>query len=154
MNYELRIKNYGFTLIELLVVISIIGVLVGLAIFGLQGSREGARDAKRKADLELVRSGLELYKSDCRAYPTTNIFSGTSLKGSGTPAACATTNTYISQIPKDADPGRLYAYRTPDVGKTYVVCTSLENGASAISDCTGLSCGGAGKPCNYAVKNP
>ncbi|MCK4588676.1 prepilin-type N-terminal cleavage/methylation domain-containing protein, partial [Candidatus Woesebacteria bacterium] len=60
----------GFTLIELLVVISIIGILLALSIFGLQGARKSARDSKRKADIELIRSGIEIYKADCNVYPT------------------------------------------------------------------------------------
>ena len=59
----------GFTLIELLVVLSIIGVLVGLSIFGLRSARESSRDGTRKADLELIRSGVEIYKADCDNYP-------------------------------------------------------------------------------------
>ena len=72
----MRIKK-GFTLIELLVVISIIGILIAVSIFGLSGARESARDARRKSDLELIRSGLELYRADCNAYPTTAVLTYT-----------------------------------------------------------------------------
>src|SRR3989344_5965218 len=64
-------KTYGFTLIELLVVISIVGSIIGLSVFGLQGARQSSRHSKRKADLEQIRSGLEIYKSDCDKYPIT-----------------------------------------------------------------------------------
>ena len=57
-------KLSGFTLVELLVVIAIIVILISVSLVGLTGSRETARDAKRKADLEAIRSALELYKSD------------------------------------------------------------------------------------------
>ena len=70
----------AFTLIELLVVISIIGILIAISIFGLSGARESARDARRKSDLELIRSGLELYKADCNTYPGSITF-GNSLIG-------------------------------------------------------------------------
>ncbi len=50
-NTKYRILNTGFTLIELLVVIAITAILIGLSVFGLQGARESARDAQRKADL-------------------------------------------------------------------------------------------------------
>lgn len=141
---KLACASRGFTLIELLVVISIIGIILGLSIFGLSGARELSRDARRKADLELIRSGLELYKSDCNAYPGSL---GTSLSG-----ACPTTNTYISLVPKDPlDPDRRYPYSRPTT-TTYVLCASLENPPSPAMDVGG--CGSCGTTCNYKVTNP
>lgn len=137
----------GFTLIELLVVISIIGILMGLSIFGLKGARESARDAQRKSDLELIRSGLELYKSDCDQYPGTGSLSSP-LKGAGSPPSCSTSNTYIKTVP--TDPGgssRVYGYSSD--GTTYEICASLEQEAGSVS-CS-KSCGEA---CNYKVTNP
>ena len=102
MIIKLKTKNLklktGFTLIELLVVISIIGILMAISLFGLQGARESSRDARRKSDLEMIRSGLEIYKSDCDIYPATL---GTSLVGSGSPTSCSIANTYISSVPLD-----------------------------------------------------
>ena len=113
----------GFTLIELLVVISIIGILIGISLFGLQGARESSRDAKRKSDLEMIRGGLEIYKSDCDIYPAGL---GSSLVGSGSPTSCAVTNIYISAIPLDPlDPARVYIY-TRLTTSTYTLCASLE----------------------------
>ena len=131
----------GFTLIELLVVISIIGILVALSLFGMQGARESSRDARRKADLETIRSGLEMYKSDCNIYPlVSKVVKDTPLKGTKVPpSSCATTNIYISLVPKDPlDPARVYTYtRTSTV--TYTLCASLESLAGT---------------CNYTVTNP
>ena len=145
----------GFSLIELLVVISIIGILLALSLFGISNSRESARDAKRKADLELIRSGLEIYKADCDEYPANafiNGAGGSPLVGDDTPTACASTNTYISSIPKDPlDSARLYRYArlTPT---TYVICAALEKGGAAIS--CGINACGVGVSCNYYVMNP
>ncbi len=139
----------GFTLIELLVVISIIGILMAISLFGMQGARESSRDARRKADLEMIRSGLEIYKSDCNIYPASL---GSSLVGSGSPTSCSVTNTYISSIPKDPlDPNRLYPYSRPTT-TTYVLCASLENPPSPAVNVTG--CGSCGVICNYKVTNP
>ena len=144
-----RILYGGFTLIELLVVIMIIGILVAISVFGIQGSREAARDARRKADLELIRSGLEIYKSDCGTYPaatyTTNWPS--TIVGTGTPAACATTNTYITP-PSDPTTSRNYYY-TSD-GTTYSLCASLEQSSAGVPS----GCGSCGIACNYIVTNP
>jgi type II secretion system protein G len=150
-------KKSGFTLIELLVVISIIGILVGLSVFGLQGARETSRDAKRKSDVELIRSGLEIYKSDCNHYPIQNgdpstVF-GSSLVGDGLVSSCPATNTYINQVPTDPTSPNLH-YRYSSDGVTYEVCASLEKvPATGTVTCGSSSdCGGAS--CNYKVVNP
>ena len=140
----------GFTLIELLVVISIIGILIGISLFGMQGARESSRDARRKADLELIRAGLEIYKSECNAYPTSPLASP--LIGSGSPTSCAIANTYISLVPKDPlDPNRIYPYSR--TATTYILCASLENLPSSW-DNTGCGSCGTGVTCNYKVTNP
>ena len=127
MIIKLKTKNLklktGFTLIELLVVISIIGILMAIYLFVLKGARESSRDARRKSDLEMIRSGLEIYKSDCDIYPATL---GTSLVGSGSPTSCSIANTYISSVPLDPlDPARVYTY-TRLTTSIYTLCASLE----------------------------
>jgi prepilin-type N-terminal cleavage/methylation domain-containing protein len=143
--------HIGFTLIELLVVISIIGILIALSVFGLSGARESSRDAKRKADLELVRSGIEIYRSDCNTYPvatyTTNWPS--QIVGSGTPTSCAVTNTYLTPPLDPTSPTRFYRYVSD--GLTYEICAALEQGSGT------KTCGGSsdcGSTCNYKVTNP
>ncbi len=167
LNYKLQISNYkrgfiliktllrknfvnvqrGFTLIELLVVISIIGVVMGLSFFGLQGARESARDARRKSDLELIRSGLELYRSDCNQYPASL---NDPLIGDDSVPSCTTTNVYIEDVPDDPNnPVRTYRYYSN--GTVYSICASLEEGVGSVS------CGGSdncGETCNYKVENP
>lgn len=144
------INKKGFTLIELLVVISIIGILMGLSIFGLKGARESARDAQRKSDLELVRSGLELYKSDCNDYP-----SGSSLPspltGDDSVPSCSASNTYIQSVPTDPNsPSREYLYYSD--GNIYEICASLEQGTGTVSCGSSSTCGN--ETCNYKVTNP
>ena len=146
-----NLYNSAFTLIELLVVISIIGILLGLSVFGLQGARQSSRDAKRKADLELIRSGLEIYKSDCSAYPTANIIALTTLVGNGSSSSCPVTNTYISKIPVDPVPGTS-SYSYASKGTTYALCATLESAPSPAMDTTG--CGSCTTVCNYKVANP
>jgi general secretion pathway protein G len=153
MKKNLITTSAGFTLIELLVVISIIGVLVGLSVFGLQGARKSSRDAVRKADLEQLRSGLGMYKADCNSYPASlNLASPVSLKGDGSTASCLATNVYITATPIDPiSPSYSYIYNSPD-GITYSICTSLEQGGTTVTCGGSSSCGGA--TCNYKVTNP
>lgn len=137
----------GFTLIELLVVISIIGILIGLSVFGLQGAREASRDSKRKADLELIRSGVEIYKSDCGVYP---VVLDTTLIGDDSNSSCDSTNTYISEVPEDPTyPAASYYYLSD--GVTYEICAALEQDPTTPATCSG-TCGT--ENCNYKVINP
>lgn len=147
------IKNFkrGFTLIELLVVMSVIGLLAAISIFATQGARESARDGKRKADLEQIRSVLELYRADCGSYPAPvgNVVPSP-LTGPGTCSPAG--NTYANPVPQDTSPRRYY-YTRPTT-TTYFVCANLEkppNPTPAPIGACGNNCGG---PCHYSVRNP
>ncbi|PJC43527.1 MAG: hypothetical protein CO039_03740, partial [Candidatus Pacebacteria bacterium CG_4_9_14_0_2_um_filter_34_50] len=63
-------KKKGFTLIELLVVATIITILSAIGLVSFVNAGQGARDAKRKADLETVRQALVLRRSDLGNYPS------------------------------------------------------------------------------------
>ncbi len=58
----------GFTLIELLVVIAIIGILAGIVLVSLSGARASARDARRQADIDSIKTAMELFYNDNNAY--------------------------------------------------------------------------------------
>lgn len=153
--FYLRKKiNTGFTLVELLVVVSIIGVLLAISAFSLQQSKRSGRDARRKSDLELVRSGIEMYKADCGTYPLTNeIVFGSSLNGSGDRTSCAATNEYIKEIPNDNEsPSKAYSYYSS--GITYKICASLENVPSVLPESGELENCNCVTACNYVVTNP
>lgn len=147
-------KNHikqGFTLIELLVVISIIGILLALSVFGLQGARESSRDAKRKSDLEAIRSGLEIFSADCDKY-----YIGVSIPSPlvGVPSygsSCLATNTYLPTVPSDPIP-ETHSYSYSSDGTTYSLCAALEQPPSPAMDVTG--CGSCTATCNYKVVNP
>lgn len=62
----------AFTLIELLIVVSIVAllVLVAMVIFNPKTQIQKARDAKRKNDLQLMKTKLEDYYNDNESYPS------------------------------------------------------------------------------------
>lgn len=141
----------GFTLIELLVVISIIGTILGLAFVSFQETKKSARDTQRKADLEDIRSALEVYKADCGDYPATVPTTGLSIKGDGLPASCSSNNTYMYTVPSDPSAGRNYYYGPSGNQASYELCAALENVPGGTLPTCGDSCG---ETCNYQLKNP
>ena len=62
-------RQKGFTLIELLVVISIIGLLSSIVLTSVNSARAKARDARRIADLNQIRTALEFYFDANGFYP-------------------------------------------------------------------------------------
>ena len=54
-------KKSAFTLVELMVAMAIIGVLLGLAIFGVTAAQRAQRDTERKAALQDVNIGIQDY---------------------------------------------------------------------------------------------
>src|SRR3989344_8318612 len=100
-------RKRGFTLIELLVVISIIGILSGIVVAGLNSARVGSRDSDRISDLKNIQLALAQYYNDNGHYPCqlddTNVQSnpGCTPKFSG---------NYMSSLPVDPDTGNYYSY--------------------------------------------
>lgn len=130
----------GFTLIELLTTMTIIAVLAGLALVSFQGAKKTARDGRRKADLEQIRSALEMCYADTNVYPLTGQID-TSVSCGG--------KTYLSPISKD--PVTNFNYYYTSSGTIYTLCALLEGNAP--NNCPGSDCGG-GKTCNHKVTNP
>lgn len=151
-NISIYKNHQAFTLIELLVVMMIIALLAGISAFGLQGARESGRDSRRKADLENIRSALELYKSDCGEYPAAGSFPavGNSLTGDG--SNCPASNVYLSEMPGDPSSGSGYAYTLPGSGDVYYLCSHLEEPPASpnITNCG--TCDPS--PCAYRTTSP
>lgn len=63
-------KQKAFTLVELLVAMAIIGVLLGLAIFGLASAQRAQRDTERRAALQDIHIGIQTFYETYSKYPT------------------------------------------------------------------------------------
>lgn len=64
-------KKYqtGFTLIELLAIVAIIAFLTAVVLFSIQSARLKSRDAKRVADINQIKAGLDLFATHCDSFP-------------------------------------------------------------------------------------
>lgn len=152
----------GFTLIELLVVISIIGILIAISLFGIQGARTTSRDTKRKADLEQIANSVELFKNDCGYYPQAVPNFNTALTG----ATCfnsVNANVYLAVYPTDPISSQSYVYQGQPAGCTtagpthctgYKIWTTLENPGSLPSQCTAPIPNCPNSACNFCLVNP
>jgi len=143
-----KFRNKGFSLIELLVVIAIMGTLITILLPNFIGARQRGQDARRKIDLEQIRSALEQYRSVNGSYPAllSTLTSGT---------------VYISTLPTDPLSASGYTYQyTPlpagctIAGPTY--CTNYTVGAilTSTSSCVTTpptTCGPAAAVCNYCL---
>jgi len=138
----------AFTLIEILVVATIIGLLAAGASVSYSQFMKQSRDARRKADLEEIRSALEMYRSNDEngLYPLS-----LTMACDSTAAIAFGSNTYLSRIPHDPKcTDSTYFYKSND-GTTYTLAAQLEGTASQCT--TGLPAGscGTGLACNYCL---
>lgn len=127
-------KN-GFTLIEVLVVATIISLLASIGFVSYTTFSKQSRDARRKTDLENVRSALELYRSDNDYYPQNLL---------------TIAPTYILTTPADPQtPDRLYPYSpTGSPATSYTICAGLEGVATSKTGCGDC---GSGITCSYKL---
>jgi general secretion pathway protein G len=112
-----------------MVVITIIALLTTIGLLSFTQANKRARDGKRKADMEQLRSALVLYRTDNGTYPS-----------SITWTTMAPIQTYISSTSiRDplASPYTQYTYNTVG-GATFTVCATLE----------------ATTPSSYCLNNP
>jgi len=135
----------GFTFLELVIVISIIGVLSAMFISSYSSTIKKSRDAKRRGDIEEIRSALEVYRISNGGYPL-------SLNGLLAPTV------YLQRLPADPLSGQGYSYRyEPLVGcdnsltlcTTYKIGAKLESAHTCLNPLT-LACYGT-TSCNYCL---
>jgi len=125
-------KKLGFTLIELLIVISIIGILAALIMTNIQGVRERARDARRKSDLQAIKTSLRLYYNDNRTFPEST--DGEIVDASWGGEFGQNGTIYINSLPldpnsSDSTPVTYEYYQAND--DSYALVAKLENGSDS-----------------------
>lgn len=88
----------SFTLVEVLVVAGIIGVISSVAILNFSRIRARSRDHKRKADLLLVQTALELHFATNRTYPIPNPCGGSPVTPVGGVYYCSDPTNYVPTL--------------------------------------------------------
>lgn len=134
-------RKKGFSLIELLVAISIIAILATIGLASYTSAQKRARDSKRKADLEQIRSALEMHRADENDYPTT-------AEG----LAALVTASYIQVLPADPKASD-YTYGYSSDGETYCLGALLEADETSTCGCSATP-GCTEDDCSYCVENP
>lgn len=122
----------GFSLLELLVVIGIIAILGGISAPRFIQAQAKSRDARRQADLEAVRSALELYRSDNATigYPNPSGGSaGSRYDNLCTGSSCGSGEllyNYLEAMPQDPRENATYFYMYTRVGsgRSYTLCAN------------------------------
>ena len=99
-------KNAGFTLVEILIVVVILGILAAIVIPQFSQASTEARENRLKADLQTVRSQIELYKIQHTNDALPGAYSGTTFEQAMTETTDAAGNhansgfgPYLQQIP-------------------------------------------------------
>lgn len=136
----------GFTLVELMVVVSIIAILSVIGITVFTGIQKGARDARRKADVQAISKSLEAHYNDTACF------------ASAIAPYCAVTTTTAATlfangvIPTNPSPGG-ETYTVPGASaSTYTVCAKLENSTGNYND-AGSTAVSANTGTYFCIKN-
>lgn len=142
-------KQRGFTLIEVLVAVTIIAILISIGVVSYGSVNKRSRDAKRKGDVEQLRSALEMYRADNSYYP--NSGSGAWADASG--LSTVLVSTYLPTIPSDPKSTQTYRYKATNLsgGNYYGYCMSaLIESENPTDTCTADTVNNH----NYGVKSP
>jgi prepilin-type N-terminal cleavage/methylation domain-containing protein len=138
----------GMSLTEILIVVSILSIIAVGLIAAFQPSTQlaKARDARRKADLQKLKSPLEDYYNDNKCYPDASLLvcsPGTAFQ------------PYKDKVPCDPETGKSYVYEKVDCN-TYRIYVKLENKSD--TDIAAVGCSGGCGPSpfdyNWGISSP
>ena len=128
---------------------TIIAILTSIGVVSYSSVNKRSRDAKRKGDVEQLRSALEMSRADNGYYPNTGSGSWNDASGLST----SLVSTYLPVIPSDPKSAQTYRYEATNLsgGNYYGYCMSaLIESEDPDDTCTPDD----GSNHNYGVKSP
>lgn len=129
MHTKLKGRLSGFTLVELLVAMAIIGVILGLAIFGISAAQRNSRETQRKSAAQDINAGVADYYTKYSSYPTYICPVGSSfvLRTTNVVTACNTATENCVTVPTA---GSSVASGTTCLGGTVGTAVKMTTGTS------------------------
>lgn len=138
---KLKLRK-GFTLVELLVVIAIIGVIAALVIVNLSSARAKGRDARRKGDLNSLRTAIETYvdevPADSGKWPgnagalyKSNLVNWTDVTDGTLANELITDTSLLPKLPTDPTNTATFHYVYKTDGTNYALVVDLEKPATS-----------------------
>lgn len=126
----------GFTLIEILLAVAIVSVISGLVVVQVNDANNSAKDARRKADIDLIANAIVSYRSE--NYSKAPLQSNACSIGDGNcPVLESNIEPFLATIPDDPDADKNYVYKTTNTeGTGCLLYATLSNGDIYKYDCS------------------
>ncbi len=122
-------KQQGFTLLEIMLVVSIIVIILGVAISKLGNTTAIAKTMRVQADVQAIKTQLQLYESMNGFYPTTEQGLQALVTQPDKDPRPARWYQLFKEMPKDPW-GNEYIYRCPGLRLTLPMTIGAVNPAS------------------------
>lgn len=123
----MRHFSSGLTLIQLLLSIAILAIIVAIGATSFFAFLTRGRDAKRKADLQAVKTSLEAYFQENKKYPVDSSCLDFANSGQCTTLRPALVPAYIKALPEDPKNTGNYVYKYSGTTTSFTLMATLEN---------------------------
>ena len=97
----LSANSKGFSLVEIMIVLAVIGIIVGIMATNFSDALEKAKFKATKVTISQVADRLEMYRTDCGDYPTTEEGLEALVTNPGGSCEEWGPESYMDKIPRD-----------------------------------------------------